>query len=273
VTPADFLPGVHPDLPAETYHAVEALSASGIKKLLRSPAHYILERTQAKPPTEAMRIGTAVHTLLLEPHRAAEIVEMPTFNSRSKDGKAERQAWLEANEGVQAFDSETFERVHRAAEAARVHPAAAALLSEGRSEVSLMWSDAALGVPCKARVDWLRDDGAMVDVKTTQDASADGFSKAIGAFQYHAQAAWYFHGAEHLLGATPTFWAFVAVETEPPFAVATYVLDAASIRAGMTLCSRALRVYAECLQSGQWPGYSEEVQPISAPRWSLRGEF
>ena len=43
----EFLPGVHDGVPAADYHALDALSSTGIKKLQRSPAHFVVERTKA----------------------------------------------------------------------------------------------------------------------------------------------------------------------------------------------------------------------------------
>ena len=266
----EFIPGVHDGMAAEDYHRLAALSSSGIKKLLRSPAHYLVERTKSTPPTESMRIGTAIHTLVLEPHRAGEVVALPEFNARTKDGRAERDAWLAAHAGVQAFDAETLQNIHDAVGAVRAHPAAAELLSDGVAERSVLWRDSAEGIECRARFDWHRSDTAIVDLKSCQDASPEAASRSIGTFQYHVSAAWYLNGAEHVFGATPAFWSFVFVETAPPFGVACYVLDAASIRAGMTLCNRAISIFARCTRESRWPSYSETVDVISAPRWSLR---
>lgn len=272
MAPGEFLPGLHADLPADQYHALEAMSASGAKKMLQSPAHYKLMRDTPSEPTDAMRIGTAVHTLLLEPHRAGEIVEMPTFNSRSKDGKAERLAWLEANEGVQAFDSASIARIHAAAAAVRAHAGAGELLSDGRPEVTALWTDGTYGVPCKSRFDWLTHSGAIVDIKTTKDASPEAFRRSIGAFMYHLQAAFYWIAHESVCDKSPRFFAFIVVETEPPYGVGAYVLDDASIRAGMRHVETALRRYKEALEAGRWPAYDQTIQPISAPKWALSFE-
>lgn len=265
-----FVPGVVDNMPADQYHASAALSSSGIKKLLRSPAHYVVERTKAAEPSEAMRIGTAVHTLLLEPARAGEVVEMPAFNNRTAAGREERDAWLAAHAGYQAFDADTLARIRTAVAAARAHPGASLLLSDGVAERSVFWRDAAEGIECRARFDWHRADGGIVDVKTTRDASAAEFSRAIASFGYAISAAHYWNGAEAALNASPPFWAFVAVEVEPPFGVACYVLDAASIRVGMRHCARAYRLFRECLQSNTWPAYPAEILPISLPAWALK---
>ena len=51
--------------------------------------------------------------------------------------------------------------------AVRRHPlAGAVLLASGEPEVSFYWIDAATGVTCRARVDWLVPGKALIDVKT-----------------------------------------------------------------------------------------------------------
>lgn len=265
-----FEPGVRDGMSATDYHSMAALSSSGIKKLLRSPAHYIVERTAPRAPSDAMKIGTAVHTLVLEPQRAGEIIAMPGFNLRTKAGRDESVDWAEAHQSCQSFDAQTHERIVRAAEAVRAHPGAARLLCDGAAERSIFWRDAKESIECRARFDWHRDDGGIVDLKTTRDASPDAFSRSIANFEYHVSAAHYWLGAEHVLGASPAFWAFVCVEVEPPFGVACYVLDAASIRAGMARCERAYRTFRECVDSQQWPAYPETIDVIGAPSWALR---
>lgn len=266
----EFMPGIHDGIPSEQYHALEALSSSGIKKLLRSPAHYLLERTKSTPPTDSMRIGTAVHTLVLEPDRESEVIEMPAFNARSSTERAARDAWIAEHAGLQAFDAETLARIRATTDAVRAHPAASALLSDGVSERSLLWTDAKDGVRCKCRFDWHTSDRLVIDLKTCEDASPEGAQRAIGSFQYHVSAAHYWTGHEHVYNESPAAWIFIFAETKPPHGVAVYALDAASLRAGMTLCGRAYRTYRECIESGRWPGYAETVEPISAPRWALR---
>jgi hypothetical protein len=32
--------GLHKDMPAETYHGIQAMSAGGLKRMRRSPAHF-----------------------------------------------------------------------------------------------------------------------------------------------------------------------------------------------------------------------------------------
>ena len=264
-----FVPGMFEDMSGEIYHAIEAISASGAKKILQSPAHYRLARDTKVEPTGAMRFGTAVHTLVLEPQRASEIVEIPDFNRRTNAGREALAEWSAANADRQAFVHEEYERLIATAEAVRQHPAASELFTDGKQEVSLLWTDSAYRVSCKSRFDWLRDDGVIIDLKTCQDASPDAVSRTIANYLYNVQAAFYWCAHEALLDRSPEFFAFVFVETSPPHAVACYALQAEALRAGMRQVEVALRRYKECIDAGVWPGYSDQIQPISVPRWAL----
>jgi hypothetical protein len=83
--------GIVEDMPIEEYHAHPHLSNSGISALLRSPAHYhALSWSESK----ALRIGSAVHALLLEPEKVAQLLPVaPDVNKRTNAGKEVFAAW------------------------------------------------------------------------------------------------------------------------------------------------------------------------------------
>lgn len=264
----DFTPGLFRDLPSATYHTIEAMSASGTKKMLRSPQHYVLARTQPSKPSAAMEFGTAVHAGVLEPETFNDaVVVAPEINKRTAAGKAEAEAFAAAHAGKVVLSPEDWERCAQTIAAVRKHPAAAQLLNGGDRELSLFWRDGKYNVPCKSRFDAFNHN-IVIDLKTCQDASPETFARTIAQYLYHLQAAFYFSGAEHVLNATPAAFAFIAVETEPPFAVACYVLPANGILAGAHLANIALERYAAALASGEWPGYSETIEVIKLPKWA-----
>jgi len=268
--PPPFVAGEFPEMPAPQYHAIEAMSSSGAKKMLRSPQHYRLMRTTPNEPTPAMEFGTVVHCGVLEPDLFPSIVATaPECDKRSKDGKAEWAAFTLANAGRIAMKAEELARARRCIDAIRAHPAASKLLAGGRSEVSLFWEDGKYKVPCKCRWDSLNHGGG-IDVKTTQDASPEGFARQAANLHYHVQAAHYISGHEHVLNESPQFFAFICVESEPPHAVACYVLPGNAILAGMHLVNRAYARYAEALATQTWPGYPETIDVLTLPKWALR---
>jgi len=135
-----------------------------------------------------------------------------------------------------------------------------------------MWTDAATGLQCKCRPDWLTDDGRiMVDVKTTENASPREFARSIEAWRYQVQASFYLDGVEQSTGTRPEQFIFICVEKKAPFACAVYAADAEMIAAGAKAAARDLEVLATCKAADAWPGYSDQIEPISLPAWMTPG--
>lgn len=268
-----FVPGVFRDMPAEKYHAIEALSQSGAKEMLRSPMHYRYFRDHPREPTAAMRFGTAVHEGVLEPDTFEQrVVALPDVNARTNAGKAELAAFMAQHAGKLLLSADDFDRARRCVEAVHRHPSARMLLAGGERETSLFWRDRQFDVPCKARID-LRNLGGLVDLKTTADASADEFAKSVANFGYALQAANYYAGCEELLDATPEFFALIAVESEAPHGVACYALGSDAFGVGRVRMDEAMRRYREALTSGYWSGYPPTIDHLTLPRWATRVDF
>ena len=262
------------DMPAPEYHAVEALSNSGIGRILQSESHYDHWWQHRKPPTANMIFGTVVHAAVLEPGTLPQLVAVSRkFDKRTKDGKAGAEAFAAENAGKIILDQDTYDQAMRCADAVLAHPKVQALLLGARVEVSLFWQDPAYDVPCKARMDILAlIDGMPVigDLKTTDDASPDAFGRSIASWWYHRQAAWYYAGHEAVLDKTPANFLFIAAEREPPHGVALYYLEPAHILAGAHRIDEALLRYRDARQNKRWPGYPEAIAPARIPAWALK---
>ena len=265
-----FVPGVFDDMPGETYFATEAMSQSGAKKMLQSPQHYRLERDTAGEPTQGMQQGTAVHLAVLEPDEfTRRVLELPEVNKRTNAGKDELASFKAAHPGALFLSAADYANALACRDAIHAHRGAAYLIHGGQFESSMFWNDAQFGVPCKARMDVLNH-GGIIDLKKTQNASPEDFAKSMANYAYHVQAAHYISGHEHLLNESPRFFAIVAVEWEPPHAVACYVIGQASVMAGRHLMDKALARYRDALQSGTWPGYSDQITTLDVPAWARR---
>jgi hypothetical protein len=261
------------------YHAHSAVSKSHLDQVARSPLHYwarYLDLNRVVPePTPAMAIGSAVHTHVLELDQwDARYVSAPDgIDRRTKAGKAEWEAFTTAATGRTVLPKADADLVMRMAHSVFSHPAAAMLLAlPGKAETTHMWTDAATGLQCKCRPDWLTDDGRLlVDLKTTEDASPRGFAKSIATWRYHVQASWYLDGIEQATGTRPEQFLFLCVEKKAPYAVAVYAADAEMIAAGAQTAARDLDVLATCKAANAWPGYSDQIEPISLPPWMRPG--
>jgi hypothetical protein len=284
-------PGVYRDVPAAEYHAWDAASNSRLSTLLRSPAHMYHEVTHPHDPTDAQVLGDATHLYVLQPEVApTRYVVAGQCEAFSKAGApcANAGKHLRAGRwfcGVKGHDPEggalgehtltvlTLDQdavCGGMAAAVRAHPAARQLLDAlTETELSVVWDDAA-GVRCKLRTDGLAGGlGVVVDLKTTTDASPDGFTKSIFAYGYHRQAAFYLRGlAAAGVAPTPDIFTFIAVEKLAPFAVAVYQVRPDAIEAGTRQIERLLETYRRCDESGTWPGYGDEPMQISLPAWA-----
>jgi hypothetical protein len=256
------------------YHAHLAISKSHLDLIARSPLHYWARYVDPKrvppEPTPQMRLGTALHTHVLELDQwDQQIAVAPQCDRRTKAGKEAFAAFEADAAGKTVITAEDAEVVMSMGRSILRHPGAAMLLGlPGKAETTHMWTDATYGLECKCRPDYLTDDGSiLVDLKTTRDASPRGFRHSITSFRYHVQAGWYLHGIEQSTGKRPDQFIFVCVETTAPYAVAVYAADAEMIERGHQQAMDDLGKLAICKAANSWPSYSDQIEPISLPAW------
>jgi exodeoxyribonuclease VIII len=256
------------------YHAHPAVSKSHLDLIARSPLHYwsrYLDPNRITPePSAAMRLGTALHTHVLELSRwDEEIAVAPAMDRRTKAGKESYAAFEAAAAGKTVITADDAEVVMAMGRSIMRHPGAAMLLGlPGKAETTHMWTDATYGVECKCRPDWLTDDGSiMVDLKTTRDASPRGFMRSIADYRYHVQAAWYLNGLEQSTGKRPDQFIFICVESTAPYAVAVYAADEVMTTRGYEQAMKDLGKLAVCRAADSWPSYSDQIETISLPGW------
>lgn len=255
---------------ADEYYAVEAMSYSGAKKILQSPAHYKLAREVPSVATPQMMFGEAVHCGILEPKRFPHyVLAAPTIDKRTNVGKAMWAAFVEESAGKLVLSADDFVRACRCIDAANAHPTVRKLLDNATVEESFFWIDKQFDVPCKARLD-ARRDGLIIDLKTCADASPEGFARAAANYKYHLQGAMYFTAAEHVLDATPEAFILIALESAEPFATAFYEIESDAMVMGGHLRDQALERYAVARKTKTWEGYRPTIERLKLPKWALQ---
>jgi hypothetical protein len=143
-------------------------------------------------------------------------------------------------------------------------------LFSGLVEHSLVWKDPETGVWLKSRPDVLDTHTLMiVDLKTTSSAAPEDVRRTIAEFGYHIQLALVAEGIEILTGRRVPNDACILVfaETKRPFAINTKMIDAGAIELGRAQVRRAVRMFAKCLETGEWPGYADDGQSAHLPAW------
>ena len=262
--------GIYRDVPNEIYHGDRtAISSSGLKLILQSPAHFVARQEQPEESTAAMDFGSALHSALLEPVKYLEsYVAKPELDRRTKEGKAMAASIDAALSDKIKINPALMAGINAMVASAKRHPRVVEMLSVGEAEVSYLWKDETTGILCKCRPDWLNDD-AIWDLKSCLDASPSGFSRACAKYGYHISAALYVEGVRRLTGKNLPF-RFVASEKDAPYAVAVYEASEAFLRSGRRLVRQALDRLQACRKTGEWPSYQPEgqIEMVELPRWA-----
>lgn len=261
----------HVDLEFERYQAADGINATGLKEILRSPAHYQVYKTQpAKAETEAMRFGKLVHMAVLEPARFRFLsVVQPSFNLRTNAGRDDLAKWRADQDSKAIVMTEADQpRIQGMLAAVEAHPMLCRLLADGKREVSVWWDDPDTKVLCKGRLDFVSAKGVAVDLKTTKDARAEPFARDVVQNMYHVQMAHYLKAGE----ATGLFafdqYAWVAIEKEAPFAIAIYVASSVMRGIGEQWRAHATEIYAQAFHADMWPGLPSMATELEPPPWA-----
>ncbi len=266
--------GVYDDIPEREYHSWQLASASALKILAeQTPRH--LQHARAFPDDEntpAKVLGRAVHCLVLEPHTFEDkfAIAPDGIDRRTKEGKETWAAFSASAAGRDVLNAEVGARAKEIAAAVKLHPGAAKLLAiAARRELSVV--SELDGVRSKARADaygTLKDgSGLVVDLKVKSGSAAPrAFQRMLADFNYPLGACFYRRVLEGEKVRADSF-AYIVVENEPPYGVATYSLAEESIHQEWARVERLLALYARCERENSWPGYSEKLEPIAAPAW------
>ena len=282
-------PGIHKDVPAEQYHAWPGASASRLKTLARSPAHLRHEMDHPGEPTAAQGFGTELHCAVLEPDVFARTyVAAGSCSATTGKGEPCRNGGILRSAGewfcgvhgkgkpaepLQVVEARDLARYRGMADAIFAHPAGRLLLgSRTHTELSVVWDDPASGVRCKMRADALCEiDGTIVlpDLKTTEDASEDGFWRAVGDYRYDLSGCHYLHGLA-TVGIAVDVVVLLMVEKKPPHAVGAYEIPTAVIAAQEEPRAELLARWRECERTGAWPAFADEIVTPDVPGWFAR---
>jgi hypothetical protein len=255
-------PGIYPTMPFSEYLALDAASKGKLWTLhTKTPAHCQAEREA----TADMDWGTAAHVALLEPDKLASTVLRGPADRRGKKWTE----FVDATPGKLVLPEPEFDRVVEMQNTVMLNPQVKALTTRaGVSEATGLWIDPDTGLLCRCRPDrYVESLSLMADLKTTNDASPDGFRRVAMRLGYDLQDVMYTEGWNRAGGGEVEDFIFIVVERDPPYAHAIYQLDEPARLRGRTIMQKALLTYQQCKAAGQWPGYPAEVSRLTFPEW------
>jgi hypothetical protein len=181
--------------------------------------------------------------------------------------------------GKTLLGADDLHAVRAMVKAARAHPITKIIMDqlEGLAEASVFWVDAETGAPCRVRPDYavppctMFPNGLIVDGKSNDDSGPEGFARNCWNSQMYYQAAFYSDGMQRLWKTKePPAFMWLSQERDPPYATAYYAASADLVAYGRKKYRRLLRVFADCLSTGKWPGYPTTVQSLELPTWAAK---
>ena len=230
----------------EQYHShKDYISASGLKMIAKKSVHHFLNAEFKSTPS--MAFGTAVHTAIYEPkeyHKDYHII--PKIDRRTKAGKELYAQHLEEAKGKDIIDETDHQRILTILE--NLDKSEAKEFVQGEMELSHYLEYE--GVKVRVRPDCVNKvAGFISDVKTCQDNSPRAFLSDIYKYKYHVQAAFYMD----MLGVNK--FVFIAIETNAPYSIETYVLSDELLEKGRQEYKKVLADWKYFLETDVALGY------------------
>ena len=260
------------EMPDYEYHDKKKhphISSSDVKTVYgKSLLHWAGQEYKESPTLE---MGKAVHSLILEYEKQA-VVRGPSDRRGNKWKEAKQQA---EQQGKILLTERDYDIALEIAESALFNSEFLRSRVSAKnfiSEASIFTTCKKTGMLIKCRPDGLlvpQDDkgkGEILDIKTTQDASPEGFQRELRKYNYDLQIAFYLHTMR--CASLPCSEMYlVAIEKTPPYAVGVHVLSEIYIKHAEKRMIQTLEKmkHAESSQnfSTGWP----EINQVHLPAW------
>ncbi len=239
------------------YKAIPALNASAIKAGATSMLHMRREMTRTvDEPTDAMRLGTLIHAVILEPDSVRE--RFPIWA-----GTRSGNAWKEFAAANPDYAMPNWMLLsHRVRREVYSNDRACDLLDAATVEVPIRWQHPTIGA-CKARLDGIAADGRLFDVKSTKCISSwlRGFEREGMDIQF----GWYRDGWKRACEGPVRPFRVIVCETQEPFDVAVWRVPEVALQKGLEKAVDIAERYRACEESGVFPGVQgdDEEMPLS----------
>lgn len=251
------------------YFKIKALSNSALTCLKQSPEvfrdRYILGKPQAE--SDAFRIGSAVHCMVLEPHLFSErYAAAPRVDKRTKQGKADWEIFQSAVGGRELLTEDENAEIIATAQAFGKHAELVDMLSSEKIIEQPIYFEL-FGQQFKAKPDCvILSRSTIIDIKTTASVKPRKFAWSAIDYGYHRQAAIYMHACE-LKYQKPFRFLFACVEKKYPYEVSVSELDGEDVADGWDQVEKLVEEYQRRKEKNYWlPKHSSGIVPLRLPK-------
>jgi exodeoxyribonuclease VIII len=301
-------PGIYYDVPDDDYRKWNAFSKSLVKPALKTGEH-LRAYIDGHRKTQSMHFGSLVDCMVLEPKEFDKryALQPSTYDKEETRGRGANKEtytvtkpWnMNSNtckeiasrlmeSGKEIISSYDYERAILCRDSIMGNDEIRRSVENGKKQVSIVWNEPHTGVLCKGRPDILGNH--IDDLKCTEDASEESFSRIAGNFLYHVQAAAYQDGIQILTGekkrfrffvcetggTTPTpltrIFEFGGRDVEQENGDLLFVPDNDSLLAGRLMFMRACQRIVQYEKYG-FHGYPRFPEPFSVPQYVINKEL
>lgn len=271
---------LYPDMSNEEYHSkTDALSKSMLSVLADCPARFKYQYIDGgkQEDTKSLRLGSAVHTLALEPEKYAATYHVLPEGHRMDARTDKHKEQIILADGKTMLKAQEHQQVQEMAEALTKNAYALSLLkAPGYVEASIFWEDAD-GQQYRCKPDMLRNDGLILDLKTCRSAKPSMFMRDAYNLHYHLSVAHTCNGYEKLYEKPAEEYVFIAIESEAPYLIECYstfdIFDDLNglsyLSMGQWELAKLIERYKICKASNNWPSYNDKITPMKAPAWAV----
>lgn len=274
------------NIPFQVYTESEGINASGLKDVLRSPAHYYDHRFNRikEKDSDALEFGKLFHYAVLEPglfkanHVIEPVFEAPTqkgdMSTRSKAALEMKADWWGAlKPGAIVVKSKWIDQLLIMSDKILNHKTASRILASGVREATMWWNDVQTEELSKLRADFVSQKFGMIDLKTSTDAREDKFWRDCQKYMYDVSAAHYLEGAKATGVCRHDAFTFIVCEKDPPYEIAVYPAGASILAYGGRKRDKGMKIYSECRKTNVWPGYNQLAKTLEYPDWLMNQEL
>lgn len=282
MAPAGFQNRIVDDLPFAEYLETPGVSKSLLSEFSRSPIDgYDWLMRENEKPTDAMLVGKFIDDLIFNGGKTDWYYIRPdTYHNEKEDkekpwnGNAtDCRSWLSQHADKPVFSQGEVDEYKRMADAVASNQKAARAIRDTIPQSSFFVRDEETGLILRGRPDW-RGAGKIVDLKYTNDASPEAFSKTVAKMRYHIQGAIYLDGC-NWAGCISEEFILIAVQSDP-IRVNVRRLKCTSVDCGREIYRQEITQLAECIRRNHWPDYSgssDDIEEIAVPSYEINRVF
>ena len=217
------------------------LSFSSIKEFAKSPRHYLdyisKERT---PPTDAMKLGSMVHCMLLQPELFNDqFTVAPDINKRTNAGKEEWALFCSQHSGKTIVTNEDYEHARKLSDGAMANPRIPEMI-KSCYDFECEWSADIEDLPFRGFYDGISTE-YVIEVKTINDGNPKNVMSDFYRRKYHLQA-----GLYHMVSSKPI--AYIVIETSEPYLSYVAQADSSYLKKGIEEAGHLMDKFKFCME-------------------------